>query len=100
MIGKLMVAMTWSFIFIVAVFAFSVGLQFSSGSFKTLLRGEFTAVGIAVGLSWEHLFDTSLEGIAESVDEGLYAKVWMACFTFLLAAIVFPAWVVYILPRH
>jgi len=99
-IGKVMVACTWSFIFIVSVFIFCILILHVSGNIKTSIRGEFTAVALAVGLSWEHLFDRALEEAGELVEGSTAQKIWMVFLTFVLVLIVFPAWTVYMLPQH
>jgi len=100
-LGKVMVAMTWCIVFIVAVFVFALLLQhFGRGTFKRSFKGEFTAVALAVGLSWEHLFDVALEEVGENVEEGEHRRAWIAFFIMAMICIVCPAWTVYILPKH
>jgi len=101
-VGKVMVALTWSLLFIVAVNAVSALLSnvHSSVILKRVIRGEFTAVGLAVGLSWEHLFDRALEDAGEFVEGEHAHELWVVFLTFVLVLIVFPAWAVYMLPQH
>jgi hypothetical protein len=99
-VGKIMVALTWSLIFVVAVNAASALLSNAHGNVKRVIRGEFTAVGLAVGLSWEHLFDRALEDAGEFVEGARAHELWVAFLTFVLVLIVFPAWTVYMLPQH
>merc|ERR1719271_1299498 len=95
-----MVACTWSIVFVIGVFLVCNLVQRVSGDIKASIRGEFTAVGLAVGLSWEHLFDRALEDAGEFVEGARAHELWVAFLTFVLVLIVFPAWAVYMLPQH
>jgi hypothetical protein len=73
---------------------------------KKVFKASFTAVSLAVGLSWEKVFDVAVEGAADlfktymgneasSNSQHLYTVL----IEFVLLALVFPAWVLYILPK-
>lgn len=98
--AKLCVAMVFSLVFIVAVGALSRLLSNAHGSMKQVLRGEFLAISLAVGLGWEKLFDTALEGAGEFVEDPIKKKLFVSFITLALVAVVFPAWTVYMLPKH
>jgi hypothetical protein len=59
------------------------------------LRGAFSGLSLAVGLSWEKVFDASLEGLG-----GLGASTTDITMSMVvLVLVVFPAWMVYMLPK-
>merc|ERR1719329_1462880 len=72
-----------------------------------MFRGEFLALGLALGLSWEHLFDVAVEKTAEvwATAGGTIPldhtteKVCLIILTIILVCIVFPAWTVYMMPK-
>jgi len=96
-VGHLVVAMIFSIIFAIAVhFISCLG---DVGDLTRAFRGEMTALGLALGLSWEGTFDACLESASELVEEEMRQKFTFAV-TFVLLLVVFPAWVAYILPKH
>jgi len=98
--AKLCVAMTFSAVFVIATVGLSRLLNTLHGSMKQVLRGEFLAISLAVGLGWEHLFDTALEDAGEFVEDPTRKKLFVSLITLALVAVVFPAWTVYMLPKH
>jgi len=98
--AQLCVAMVFSAVFIVAVVGLSRLLSGLHGSMKQVLRGEFLAISLAVGLGWEHLFATALEDAGEFVEDPVKKKLFVSFITLALVAVVFPAWTVYMLPKH
>lgn len=64
------------------------------------LRGSFAAVGLMVGFSWEKAFDCAADGVGDlELFGGADRKLLKALFSLGLLIIVFPAWMVYILPK-
>lgn len=103
--AKLCIAMYWSIGFIIVVYLFAcftenISNRFHRGSYRRVLKGEMTAIGIAVGLSWEVLFHRALEDVGEYMAEGPSRHVWTSLFSLLLVVIVAPAWVVYVVSKH
>jgi len=78
-------------IFIIALVHSCIGSTVQRG-----LRAIFTGLGFAVGRSWEKTFDAAVEALGDAFDLNL-AKRTLICI--LLVCIVFPAWMVYILPK-
>lgn len=98
-LGHLVVAMIFSVVFAITVhFISCLG---DVGDLTRAFRGEMTALGLALGLSWEGCFDAALESASKSdwVEKEMRQK-----FTFFvtvaLLVVAFPAWVAYILPKH
>lgn len=59
------------------------------------LRGVFTGMGLAVGSSWEKTFDAGVDRLEVfGLNEAKKTLI-----TICLVVIVFPAWMVYILPK-
>lgn len=100
-----LVACLLTLIGMVFVIFISFTAQYAPGWSDDLraLRGAFSGVSLAVGLSWEKVFDASLDGIHDSFllekfsDRGKDAIVCMMAFA--LFFIVFPAWMVYMLTK-
>jgi len=99
MIGNVVVAIEASLVFILAVYILAQVIKHVGADVKQTLKGEFTAVGLYLGLSWEHVFDVALEGIEPSFPEP-HRGLQLGVFTLVLVLFVFPAWVVYIVPKH
>lgn len=64
----------------------------------------WTGIGLAVGLSWEKVFDASMDGFSDYVSkqEGgneKGAKIIEILFMVVVILVVVPAWQVYILPK-
>jgi len=98
-IGAIVVALEASVGFIIAVFLLAAVIGHVSGDCKSTLKGEFTAVGLWLGLAWEHVFDAALEGIEPGFPKP-HRSLELGLFTLALVLFVFPAWVVYIVPNH
>jgi hypothetical protein len=68
-----------------------------------VFKALFTGVSLAVGLSWEKVFDAAIEGAADMIASSSETKTAEHLFTVLLScgliAIVAPAWILYILPQ-
>merc|ERR1711966_6845 len=64
-LGKVLGAMTWSLLFVVQVFVVFLVLQKLPPNVRRSMRGEFTSIGLAVGLAWEHLFDHAVEDVSK-----------------------------------
>jgi NADH:ubiquinone oxidoreductase subunit 3 (subunit A) len=98
-VGHVVVAIECSVIFIIAVILVSILIKHVGSDTKRTIKGEFTAIGLLLGLAWEHVFDAALEG-AEPLLPKENKSISLAFITFVLVLIVFPAWVVYIVPKH
>jgi len=61
-----------------------------------LIKTIINAIGILVGLSWEHAFDGGVEAIASLTSNPVYAELVLAAFVALL---IVPAWRKYILKK-
>jgi len=68
------------------------------GNLTGLLKGTFTAVGLAVGFSWEKTFDSAVDGVSHGAWLGQSDSDKLLFSVFLLL-VVFPAWMVYVLPK-
>jgi hypothetical protein len=97
-LGNVAVALGASVLFIVLVYVIAMVIKHVGSEAKRTLRGEFTAVGLLLGLAWEHVFDAAVESLEPKFPE---EKNWLylALFTLALVLFVFPAWAVYILPK-
>eukprot|EP00929_Paragymnodinium_shiwhaense_P068255 TRINITY_DN34307_c0_g1_i1.p1 TRINITY_DN34307_c0_g1~~TRINITY_DN34307_c0_g1_i1.p1 ORF type:complete len:515 (+),score=100.40 TRINITY_DN34307_c0_g1_i1:97-1641(+) len=62
---------------------------------KDILKGMFTAVSLTVGMGWEKTFDACMDGLGDYLGDDNSAT-WIKLVIF---GIVFPAWVIYILPQ-
>lgn len=69
------------------------------------MRAINLAMALAVGLSWEKVFDASMDGVSDymtdasgisSARQSLGIQIF---FTFAYLLVVFPAWMMYILPK-
>jgi len=97
-LGHVAVALAASVLFIFAMYTMAMLIKHVGPEVKETLKGEFTAVGLLLGLAWEHVFDAALEGVEPLFPEK--QSRWLLClFTLVLVLFVFPAWVVYILPK-
>jgi hypothetical protein len=92
--GKLSVAFQLSVIAMALILVIAVAGK-CGGSFEKLLRGMFTGLALAVGSSWEKTFDAAVDGL----DAFGFSEGRKAVLTLLLVCLVFPAWMVYILPK-
>mmetsp|Transcript_98072 Transcript_98072/g.169973 ORF Transcript_98072/g.169973 Transcript_98072/m.169973 type:complete len:610 (-) Transcript_98072:139-1968(-) len=93
-VGDTIVALTSSMlgcIFILIAFVLRRGLEFRRRS----LRGALVGMAIAVGLSWEHVFDNSLESFEYN---GVQAEHIIVAHVVLIILIA-PAWMLYMLPN-
>jgi len=101
-LGHVAVALAASALFIVAMYVLAMVIKHVGADVKNTLKGEFTAVGLLLGLSWEHVFDAAIEGVEPYFPETETprdASLLLSLFTLVLVLIVFPAWAVYILPK-
>lgn len=58
------------------------------------------ALGILVGFSWEQSFDVAVSTVSRSGDEEASPAIIKLVLSFMLVAVVFPAWRWYILPTE
>jgi len=85
-------------IFSVVAFAFillGAVLMDHCSADKDILKGMFSAVALTVGMGWEKTFDACMDGLGDFL-ESETGSTWIKLAIFL---IVFPAWVIYILPK-
>jgi len=106
MVGHMAVALEATVFFIICVYGFSLAAKHVGPDVKQTLKGEFLSVGLMLGLAWEHVFDAALEGVVPFIQKLEEKKptpggtsIAMALLTFGLVLTVFPAWVVYIVPK-
>jgi len=93
--GKIVLALAFSVVcmfFVFIVDCISDGGQADEKSMRQLI----VAMGVLVGLSWEHAFHTSLSTLADV--SGHPAKV-NTVIAVALVAVTMPAWRLYILPK-
>jgi len=98
-LGKLLEALVVSFFSMVSIFVLDC-IGDGSPNFKSALTGVIVAIGLLVGISWEHAFTHAIDELAESLAEytmeRVKIKIIMAC---CLVVCVLPAWRLYILPK-
>jgi len=99
LVAKASVAVFCSAVFVIAVHGVAFVVN-QSKDLKAVIKGEFTAIALMVGLSWEAVFSAGVEGISlfGATDEQEHT-ITFGC-SLLLLLIVLPAWVVHILPKH
>jgi hypothetical protein len=67
------------------------------------LKAIETGLSLAVGLSWEKVFDVCMEGLGEYIEEKTDSpqtgKIIIIILTIVIVGVVVPAWALYILPK-
>lgn len=89
--------------FVAAIFSvvayFFIGISsaliMKAGVDKYLVNGLFMAVSLTVGMGWEKTFDACMDGMGDYLGSAEYS----VHIELLILMLVFPAWVVYILPK-
>jgi len=96
LMGRLLIALCISTI---SIFWIIISWRLKvNGVSQSALDGAFTAVSLTVGLSWEKCFDKALDDLGDDIgDSGSASKTWIMV---ALVLIVFPAWMVYMLPKN
>lgn len=94
LLGKLMVAFILSELVAFGVTGMGVAAH-ACGNVPGALRGILTGLGLVLGSSWEKTFDASID----SLDQFGLGDAQKTLISFSLVAVVFPAWLVYILPK-
>mmetsp|Transcript_89644 Transcript_89644/g.192089 ORF Transcript_89644/g.192089 Transcript_89644/m.192089 type:complete len:493 (+) Transcript_89644:53-1531(+) len=98
------VALFFSVLAMIFIFLICIVMERGRG-YARLLRGAFTGVSLTVGLSWEKVFDAALAGLGafggtvEADGTFKHNTKLVGGVTILLLLIVFPAWMVYMLPK-
>lgn len=101
--GHIAVACLFSLIAIVYIIKISLINQYRPQCSTRALNAWFNGIGLAVGLSWEKVFDSAMDGIGDTqMFEGTSDKS-KATATMLLSLwlflVVFPAWMLYMMPK-
>jgi hypothetical protein len=94
-LGRMKVAFILSMIAVACVISLGCMTTCCLAKHMRALRGAYTGLGIAVGSSWEKTFDASVD----SLDGFGVSSHQKAIIGYALFWIVFPAWLVYILPK-
>lgn len=88
------IALVFSFLAVLFVLASYAAIHYFDFN-RRALRGMLTAVSLGVGLSWEKVFDESIEDL-----EGLGAGAGNIIVSqLILVIVVFPAWMLFMLPH-
>lgn len=95
MMGHLTAAFQLSMLAIALILLLSAIQSVTGDISARALRGAFTGIALCVGSSWEKTFDASVDAL----DVFHYNEAQKALITTLLVVIVFPAWMVYMLPK-
>jgi len=98
--AQIMVAAFNTLVFVIAIYLFVCLARVVGHDVSRFLKGSLTAVSLLVGLSWEHLFDTAIEQVAEMAEMKKGQQLIKVLISFLLVLVVLPAWMVFILPKH
>mmetsp|Transcript_56235 Transcript_56235/g.108514 ORF Transcript_56235/g.108514 Transcript_56235/m.108514 type:complete len:594 (+) Transcript_56235:103-1884(+) len=98
-VGKLLEALVVSFFSMVSIFVLDC-IGDGSPNFKSALTGVIVAIGLLVGISWEHAFTHAIDELAASMAESEIDRVEIKMIAaVILVASVLPAWRLYILPK-
>merc|ERR1719235_855442 len=70
-------------------------------------RAAVSALALAVGLAWEKVFDAAMDAVGDMVSKNItttdhtipLSELVQIFFTYFYLLIVFPAWMMYILPK-
>jgi hypothetical protein len=98
MIAHMAVADYFSFWAVVFILSSSV-LQVECRLNKYAMRGVNNAISLAMGLSWEKVFDGGSDGLGEFMPAGNDNSTLQTVVKLGFVLIVFPAWMVYMLPN-
>lgn len=101
--GQVYVAVTLSCVAMVFVLGLAM-LKHVNFHIKAA-RAALLAVALAVGLSWEKVFDAAMDAVGDMVSKETVppdekkSELVQIFFTFFYLFVVFPAWMLYILPK-
>jgi len=98
-LGKLLEALVVSFFSMVSIFVLDC-IGDGSPIFKGALTGVIVAIGLLVGISWEHAFTHAIDELSEALSDSDVDKMKIKMIAAIILVVsVLPAWRLYILPK-